>query len=174
MKTLKTDFEDELERLRSEGHERMRRRKTAPARNAACRGSDESSGEHRFSEGCNTSSVNTDCCRTKTPGGAAGSLRRHGGNTGRGSPGDEPGGVRPQGKALESRNPMSVSGMKQGRRDERRENPRGSAKGRGGKVVRVEPGIGASSSNRFAGLRTLKGRRTSREEPEGAIGSLLS
>jgi hypothetical protein len=39
-----------------------------------------------------------------------------GGNIERGSPGDEPGGVRRQEKALKGLNPKSGSGMKQGRK----------------------------------------------------------
>jgi hypothetical protein len=60
-------------------------------------------------------------------------------NVERGAPGDEPGGARPEGNTLKGDNPMSASGMKQGRSAGRGSNPRGSEKGRGGKAFGVEP-----------------------------------
>jgi len=59
-------------------------------------------------------------------------------NTERGSPGDEPGGVRRQGKALKGKNPKSDSGMKQGRRVSEEETLKSLRKAEEGSV-RVEP-----------------------------------
>jgi len=174
MKTLKTRFGDELEGLRNKGQERMRRRKTTPARDAGKpwerwklrRASVQRGMQYFLGEYGLLSDENPwGCGRVSSE-----ARRKHREGIARW-------------RAWRSSTAGKSSGEQKPHERQRHETrPQGRAKINPSRVCErprregcpVGTGQRSLGSDRFAGPRTLKGRRTSREEPEGAIGSLLS
>jgi hypothetical protein len=120
---------------------------------------DESSGEHRPGQRMKYSATGNGLPADRKPWGRGFASSDTRGNAERVTPGDEPGRVGEEGKALEGGNPMSVSGMKQGHTARRGLNPQGPEKGRRGMAHRVEPMQYADST----GLERWRG-----EKPQGS------